>query len=56
VVRSVVIASDNDAAGQREAEKAAAAFAERGLLVRIMRPAEGFKDFNDQLLRGRQPA
>jgi DNA primase len=48
-VRSVVIAADNDAAGERETKKAALAFAERGLAVRIMRPSVGFKDFNEQL-------
>jgi DNA primase len=50
VVRSVVIAADNDAGGDREARKAAEAFAERGLTVRIMRPDPQFKDLNDQLL------
>ena len=49
IVRSVVIAADNDAAGEREAEKAARAFAELGLKVRTMRPAPAFKDFNEQL-------
>lgn len=49
VVRSVVIAADNDPAGEREADKAAAAFTDRGLRVRIMRPEQGFKDFNEQI-------
>jgi DNA primase len=49
IVRSVVIAADNDAAGEREAAKAAQAFAERGLKVRTMRPAPAFKDWNEQL-------
>lgn len=50
LVRSIVIAADNDPAGQREANKAAAAFDERGLRVRIMRPSAGFKDFNQELM------
>lgn len=49
-VRSVVIAADNDAAGDREAHKAAEAFMGRGLAVRIMRPSPGFKDFNQELM------
>jgi DNA primase len=52
VVRSVVIAADNDAAGEREADKAAEAFTARGFTVRIMRPAPEFKDFNEQLISG----
>lgn len=49
IVRSVVIAADNDVAGQREADKAARAFSERGLRVRTMNPRPEFKDFNEQL-------
>ncbi len=49
LVQSIVIAADNDAAGEREAEKAASAFTERGLSVRIMCPLPSFKDFNEQL-------
>lgn len=52
-VRSVVIGQDNDPAGEREATKAAAAFIERALSVRVMRPAAPFKDWNDQLLAAR---
>jgi DNA primase len=52
VVRSVVIGADNDAAGQRETDKAAEAFTARGLSVRIMRPSAGFKDFNEQAASG----
>ncbi len=48
-VRSVVIGADNDAAGIRQAAEAARNFAARGLQVRIIRPLEGFKDFNDEL-------
>jgi len=48
-VRSVVIGADNDAAGEQAARKAAQAFAMRGLSVRIIYPAAGFKDFNDEL-------
>lgn len=52
MVRSVVIAADNDAAGEREATKAAEEFTDRGISVRIMRPSPGFKDFNEQLTSG----
>lgn len=48
-IRSVVIGADNDAAGEQAARKAAQAFAMRGLSVRIIYPAAGFKDFNDEL-------
>lgn len=55
-VQSVVIARDNDAAGERESDKAAASYAERGLAVRVMHPRPDFKDFNEQLLDGRDAA
>ncbi len=48
-VRSIVIGADNDSAGAMAADKAAKAFTSRGLAVRIIRPLEGFKDFNDEL-------
>lgn len=48
-VHSIVIGADNDAAGKDAADKAAHAFATHGLSVRIVRPLEGFKDFNDEL-------
>lgn len=48
-VRAIIIAADNDAAGAVAAQKAAIAFAARGLTVRIIRPLAGFKDFNDEL-------
>lgn len=48
-VTSVIIASDNDAAGMLAAKKAANAFFGRGLPVRLFRPLDGFKDFNDEL-------
>lgn len=48
-VRSIVIGADNDLAGEQSAELAARAFALRSLTVRIVRPLEGFKDFNDEL-------
>lgn len=51
-VRSIVIGADRDEAGEAAARKAAEAFSRRGLAVRIMRPAAGFKDFNEQLLAG----
>lgn len=49
IVTSVTIAADSDLAGEREATKAAKAFASRGLRVRIIHPKPGFKDFNDEL-------
>ena len=48
-VTSIIIASDNDYAGMVAAKKAAEAFFGRGLPVRLFRPLEGFKDFNDEL-------
>ena len=48
-VQSIVIGADNDEAGALAADKAAMAFTSRGLAVRILRPLEGFKDFNDEL-------
>ncbi len=49
VVRSLVIVADNDAAGEREARKAAEALTARGLQVRIIRPAPDHKDWNSEL-------
>lgn len=51
-VKSVVIGRDNDSAGERSAHAAARNFSGRGLSVRIMRPSEGFKDFNQELIEG----
>ena len=48
-VTSIIIASDNDYAGMMAAKKAANAFFGRGLPVRLLRPFDGFKDFNDEL-------
>nr|WP_238339173.1 CHC2 zinc finger domain-containing protein [Novosphingobium ginsenosidimutans] len=48
-VRSIVIGADNDSAGREAADKAARAFVERGLSVRIIRPLPDCKDFNDEL-------
>ncbi|WP_240946589.1 CHC2 zinc finger domain-containing protein [Novosphingobium sp. ERW19] len=48
-VRSVLIGADNDPAGQVAADKAAHAFTDRGLTVRIIRPVSWAKDFNDEL-------
>ena len=56
MVNAVVIAPDNDAAGEREAAKAAASFSERGLAVRLMPPPSGFKDWNEQLLANEREA
>lgn len=48
-VTSIVIASDNDQAGMLAAKKAANSFLGRGLPVRLLRPFDDFKDFNDEL-------
>jgi DNA primase len=47
-VHTITIAADNDDAGDAAATKAATSFEERGLLVQIIRPSAGFKDFNDE--------
>lgn len=49
IVSSVIIAADNDAAGEQAAWRAAERFASEGRQVRIMRPDPTFKDWNDQL-------
>lgn len=49
-VRSIVIGADNDEAGRVAANKAANAYTSRGLTVRIIRPLEGYKDFNAELM------
>ena len=51
-VRAVIVAADNDPAGREAADKAARAFALRGLEARIIRPLAGCKDFNDELTGG----
>lgn len=48
-VTRIIIASDNDYAGMMAAKKAAEVFFGRGLPVRLFRPLDGFKDFNDEL-------
>lgn len=53
-VRAIVIGADGDAGGRAAAAKAASAFAVAGLKTRIMYPAQGFKDFNAELM-GAQP-
>jgi DNA primase len=50
VVRAVVIGADGDAPGEAAAQKAAEAYACRGLAVRIMRPAHPHKDFNAEAM------
>ena len=50
-VRQVVIGADNDPAGIAAARTAAHAFVSRGLSVRILSPAQGCKDFNDEIRR-----
>jgi DNA primase len=46
---SIVIAGQNDGPGRAAAEKAEEELAERGFATRLMWPADGFKDWNDQL-------
>ena len=46
---SIVIAGQNDAAGRAAVEKVEEELIEHGYSTRIMWPAEGFKDWNDQL-------
>ena len=48
-VRNVIVAADNDAAGEIAARNAADIFALSGRKAKIIRPLAGFKDFNDQL-------
>ncbi len=49
IVSRVIIAADNDAAGEQAARRAAERFASEGRQVRIMRPDRAYKDWNDQL-------
>ncbi len=51
--KAVVIGADGDAAGDLAATKAAAAYREAGLAVRIMRPTPPYKDFNAELMEVR---
>lgn len=53
VVESVIVAADNDLAGQNAARDACRAFRNRGLTAGIVYPAPDFKDFNDEL-RGKR--
>lgn len=48
-VVSIVIAGQNDDAGRAAVEQAEDDLAERGFATRTMWPADGFKDWNDQL-------
>ena len=50
VTKAVVIGADGDAAGEAAAIKAAEAYAQAGLAVRILRPTPGFKDHNAELM------
>jgi DNA primase len=52
IVRVVVIGADRDQAGEDAARQAARAIAATGRTARIMRPPEGVKDFNAQLMGG----
>lgn len=49
IVRSVIVAGQNNTAGRVAANKAALALSERGLDVRLVWPASTFDDWNDQL-------
>jgi DNA primase len=49
-VRSIVIGSDADATGEEGARKAAERFASEGRRTRIIRPLDGHKDFNAELM------
>jgi DNA primase len=49
IVSSVIIAADNDAAGEQAARRATERFASEGRQVRIMRPDPVYKVWNDQL-------
>jgi DNA primase len=49
IVSSVIIAADNDAAGEQAARQAGERFANEGRQARIMRPDPIYKDWNDQL-------
>ena len=48
-VNSIIIAGQNDAAGRAAVAKAENELLERGFAVRSIWPADGFKDWNDQL-------
>lgn len=53
-VQRIIIAIDNDVTGRREMRKAIDAFVCRGLECRVIRPEPGFKDFNDELMKGKR--
>lgn len=48
-VRRITIAGQNDSAGRVAVDAAAARLVDLGFVVRAIYPAEGFKDWNDQL-------
>jgi DNA primase len=48
-VQTVTLAGDNNAPGRAAVEAGAEAYRTRGLTVRAMFPAAGFKDWNDEL-------
>lgn len=52
-IRSVVIGADADEAGERSAREAGERWARERRAVRIIRPADGHKDFNAELMEGR---
>ncbi|WP_076071754.1 CHC2 zinc finger domain-containing protein [Sphingomonas montana] len=48
-VREIMLAGDNNAAGRTAVEQSRAVYLDRGIDVVEMYPADGFKDYNDQL-------
>lgn len=48
-VRSIIIGADRDPAGEAAARQAAEKHSTQGRRVRILRPLNGYKDFNDEL-------
>ena len=53
-VNQIVIGADGDERGEDAARKAADAFTRQGKRCRIIRPNEGFKDFNEMVQAGVQ--
>jgi hypothetical protein len=51
IVREIALIADADAAGEEAAVFAGRKWKRAGLAARIVRPAAGYKDFNDMLLR-----
>ena len=47
--QKIILALDNDDAGNKVAERSTQRFADMGLSVSRIRPEKHFKDFNDEL-------